>query len=268
MFIRIHSDLHTEFVGASKADAQFELLIPSIPGEEDMVLVLAGDIIADIRTWAGSPALDIYSPWFKDLAQRHTAVIYVAGNHEGYQASFKTAFDYLNGLAGTMDNFHVLENDTVVVDGVKFIGTTKWTPLDGPHDQFAIQQMNDTKVIAGWNVFKWREAYQKARSFLEAELANEHTGPVVVVTHHTPSWQSIASVFRGSPMNCGYASNEEDLMFEHKPELWFHGHTHVSFDYMVEDYDGNGVTRVICNPYGYYRHEENLSYDPTLTVEV
>jgi len=268
MIIRPHNDLHTEFVGASKAEVQFERLIPSIPGEDDMVLVLAGDIIADVRTWAGSEVLDIYSPWLRDLAQRHAAVIYVGGNHEGYQASFKTAFDYLNELAGSMDNFFVLENDTVVVDSVKFVGTTKWTPLDGPHDQFNILQMNDTKVIAGWNVFTWRQTYEKARSFLETELAKEHDGPVVVVTHHAPSQQSIAPIFRGSPVNCAYASNQEDLMFAHKPELWFHGHTHISFDYTVVDYDDNDCTRVICNPYGYYRHEENASYDPTLTVEV
>ena len=268
MIIRPHNDLHTEFVGASKAEVQFERLIPSLPGEQDMVLVLAGDIIADVRTWAGSPALDVITPWLKDLAQRHLAVIYVGGNHEGYQSSFKTAFDYLNELAGEVANLHVLENDKVVVDGVKFVGTTKWTPLDGPHDGFYIQQMNDTRVIAGWNLFTWREAYQKARYFLETELAEKHDGPVVVVTHHGPSYQSIASIYRGSTTNCAYFSNEEDLMLKHKPELWFHGHTHVSFDYVVSDYDDNECTRVICNPYGYYRHEENISYDPTMTVEV
>jgi hypothetical protein len=233
-----------------------------------MVLVLAGDIIADVRTWAGSPALDIYGPWLKDLAQRHKVVIYVGGNHEGYQASFKTAFDYLNELAGRVANLHVLENDTVVVDSVKFVGTTKWTPLDGPHDQFRVRQMNDTKVIAGWNVFTWRQAYQDARNFLETELAKDHDGPVVVVTHHAPSMQSIAPGFIDSYLNCAYTSNEEDLMFKHKPELWFHGHTHVSFDYVVADYEENDCTRVICNPYGYYRYEENQEYDPIMTVEV
>ena len=268
MIIRAASDIHTEFFPISQAADRFEFVIPSIRGEEDMVLVLAGDIIADVRTWAGSPALDVYTPWFKDLAQRHKAVIYVGGNHEGYQSSFKTAFSYMFELADQLKNLHVLENDTVVVDNVKFLGTTKWTPLDGPSDQFHIGMMNDTKVIAKWNAFKWRQAYQMARYFLETELAVPHDGPVVVVTHHAPSYQSIAEFFRGSPLNCAYASSEEDLMFKHHPELWFHGHTHVSFDYKVTDYDGNECTRVICNPYGYFGHEENAKYDNTFTVEV
>lgn len=267
MIIRIHSDIHTEFVRASNQEA-LDTFIPSLPGEEDMVLVLAGDIIAEIKTWAGSKALDIYTPWLKDLAQRHKAVIYVGGNHEGYQSSFKTAFDYMYELAAQLKNFNVLENDKVVVDGVKFLGTTKWTPLDGPHDVFHIQRMNDTRVISGWNVDKWRQAYQQARYFLETELANEHDGPVVVVTHHLPSRQSVGRQFAGDGMNCGYVSNEEDLMLAHKPELWFHGHTHDSYDYEVVDYDQEVCTRVVCNPMGYYGHELNPDYDPTKTVEV
>lgn len=267
MIIRLHSDIHTEFVPASQQEL-LDTFIPSLPGEEDMVLVLAGDIIADIKTWAGSVALDIYSPWLKDLAQRHKAVIMIAGNHEGYMSSFKVAFKYLNELAEQLTNFHFLDNDNVVVDGVKFLGTTKWTPLDGPHDAFAVDQMNDLRVISQWNVYKWRQAYQMARYYLETELANEHDGPVVVITHHLPSYQSVGEQFRGSTLNCGYVSNEDDLMLKHKPALWIHGHTHDSHDYEVMGYDDEVCTRVVCNPLGYHGHETNLNYDAHKTVEV
>ena len=266
MKIRIHSDLHTEFIRASQVEVM-DTFIPPIQGEEDMVLVLAGDIIANIKRWIGS-SLDIYTPWLKDLARRHKAVIYVGGNHEGYGSSFKTAFGYMFKLAEQLENLHVLENASVVVDGIKFLGTTKCTPLDGPLDAFAIEGMNDIVVINQWNVYKWRQAYQVARYFLETELANEHDGPVVVVTHHLPSRQSIGKRFIGSTLNCGYVSNEEDLMLAHKPELWFHGHTHDSYDYEVVDYDQEVCTRVVCNPHGYWGHEINPNYDPTKTVEV
>ena len=266
MIIRIHSDLHTEFVPASKAET-LDDFIPSLPGEEDMVLVLAGDIIAGMPAWAGTP-LDIYTPWLKDLAQRHKTVIMIAGNHEGYGSSFKVAFKYLNGLADQLINFHFLENDNVVVDGVKFLGTTKWTPLDSPHDAFAVEQMNDLHVISQWNVYKWRQAYNMARYYLETELAKEHDGPVVVITHHLPSNQSVGEQFRGSSINCGYVSNEDDLMIKHKPTLWIHGHTHDSHDYEVIDYDQEVVSRVICNPMGYHGDSINPNYNPSLTVEV
>jgi hypothetical protein len=44
--------------------------------------------------------------------------------------------------------------------------------------------------------------------------------------------------------------------------LWIHGHTHESFDYVV-----NG-TRVVCNPRGYAPRDLNPAFDPGLTVDV
>ena len=267
MKLRIASDLHSEFIRASNKHA-LDNLVPALDGEQDMVLVLAGDIVAEISDWWGSESLDIYTPWLEELSYRHRAVIYVGGNHEGYQSNFKTAFDYMGCLAATCENVHVLENDSVVVDGVKFLGTTKWTPLDGSHDAFYAKAMNDLRVIGQFNVFKWREAYQKARYFLETELAKPHDGPVVVVTHHLPSYQSVAEHFRGSTYNCCYFSMEDDLMMAHKPDVWFHGHTHDSSDYVLEDYDNQPCTRVVCNPFGYYGHDLNPDYDPFKVVEV
>jgi hypothetical protein len=44
--------------------------------------------------------------------------------------------------------------------------------------------------------------------------------------------------------------------------LWTHGHTHESFDYVV-----NG-TRVVCNPRGYAPMELNAAFDPVLTINL
>jgi Icc-related predicted phosphoesterase len=42
-----------------------------------------------------------------------------------------------------------------------------------------------------------------------------------------------------------FASNLEDLILRHQPELWVHGHIHHVRDYPIGD------TRVVCNPRGY-----------------
>jgi predicted phosphodiesterase len=52
-----------------------------------------------------------------------------------------------------------------------------------------------------------------------------------------------------------------DLM-EPRASVWIHGHTHESFDYVV-----NG-TRVVCNPRGYLRTEPNEAFDPLLAIDV
>jgi predicted phosphodiesterase len=43
-------------------------------------------------------------------------------------------------------------------------------------------------------------------------------------------------------------------IIDHGPDLWVHGHTHKSFDYML------GKTRVIVNPFGYKDVEMNPKY--------
>ena len=70
--------------------------------------------------------------------------------------------------------------------------------------------------------------------------------------HHAPSPQSTHEMYaHDTIMNGGYRSDLENFI-QHQPNLvlWTHGHTHHPFDYQV------GQCRVVCNPRGYYGHEE------------
>ena len=105
----------------------------------------------------------------------------------------------------------------------------------------------------------------KARRFI-AETARQFADrDVVVVTHHSPSKQSIKPRYEGDfHMNGGYSSNLEEFITEHPNiKVWTHGHTHDEFDYMV------GQCRVICNPRGYVGYEERASlFDPTVGFDI
>jgi len=57
-----------------------------------------------------------------------------------------------------------------------------------------------------------------------------------------------------------FSSDHEKFVRKHKPDLWIHGHTHVSLDYMIKN------TRVITNPKGYVN--ENPDFDPHYIIEV
>jgi hypothetical protein len=55
-------------------------------------------------------------------------------------------------------------------------------------------------------------------------------------------------------MNGAFISNLGDFIMN-RPciKLWTHGHTHDPFDYKI------GKTRVVCNPRGYFGHEEQAN---------
>ncbi len=266
--IRVISDVHNEF-GV--------LDLPVLDTDKDSVLVLAGDI-----GLAGYSKT--FSPFVEEMSKRFTDVIYIMGNHEYYKSSFRTArrkikdelISYLQ-----LQNVHVLENETVVINGVAFVCATLWSDFDklDPLCMMKSQSgMNDFNIIrTGPNDF---DEYQRklvpsdvasahfvSRDYIFGEVAKQKTvgNKVVVVTHHGPSYQSVPEMYRTgqyADMNGAYVSNLDDKVLETKPEIWIHGHTHTSFDYMIGD------TRVIVNPRGYYGHEVNPEFNPTLVIEV
>ena len=160
--------------------------------------------------------------------------------------------------AGT--SVHYLECNAIVIDDVRFVGTTLWT-------NFAIYAQSrrdvDITMRATENVVTDFRVIQKDGSrftpeesvkifcasarFLAATLAERFDGKTVVVTHHAPSPLSIHHKYAGHILNGAVASNLEYFMQgPTAPALWIHGHAHDSFDYTV-----NGITRVVANPRGY-----------------
>jgi len=260
MFLRIMSDLHIEFIPLSKWDDELEALIPYLPNEQNMVLVLAGDIIAaDLRGHI--------TPWIKDLSQRHRAVVMVTGNHEGYQATREIATTYWKYVAAMNRDLYVLENDTVFIEGIKFLGTTLWTALSEPFDLLHVREMNDFDYTSDWSVTKWKYEHGVAVDFLKSNL-EQGFDKTVVVTHHLPTYSSIGEGYVGDDINGCYATNLNDIIAYNDIALWCHGHTHVSSDYMAGD------TRIICNPHGYFPSREgngdrrNPDFNPTMVVDV
>ncbi|WP_341325735.1 hypothetical protein [Methylotuvimicrobium sp. KM2] len=55
-------------------------------------------------------------------------IIYVAGNHEFYDNDL-SIIDELRATAKTL-GIHFLDNDGIVIDGVRFLGCTLWTDFN------------------------------------------------------------------------------------------------------------------------------------------
>ena len=200
------------------------------------------------------------------------------GNHEFYGGSIAATLKSLKALsAGTA--VRVLDNDEVVIDGVRFIGSTLWTDFrlfgDGEQRTAAVAEalrfmrdysriFLDDALLQRFTPLDSATLFQRHAAWLAHRLAQPHDGPTVVITHHAPSLSSIHPRFAGSLLNACFISDAEHLLDGNRVALWVHGHTHDSFDYQL-----NG-TRVVCNPRGYAKDgvNENAQFDPDFIAAV
>lgn len=236
MATRLHvlSDLHSEFGDESALRTPAD------------IVVLAGDI--GVRQWG----LDYAKRQFDALP-----VIYVAGNHEYYGAAIPHLTEKLRAAsAGT--NIHFLENEAIVLNGVRFLGCTLWTDmcLLGL-DRLPVVLEEAKRVMTDCRRIRRSPQYRKFNGkdmahfhrlsveWLTAQLAVPHDGPTVVVTHHAPSVRSLAENYRDDLLCPVYASDMDAFIEQSGVALWVHGHTHRCVDYHI------GRTRVISNQRGY-----------------
>ncbi len=259
----ILSDLHLEFGP----------FVPPDPVLYDLV-ILAGDVHGDgVKAvhWAQRESTFARKP-----------VLFVPGNHEPYGSERHRMLQLMREQSAG-GNVRVLDRDEVVVEGVRFLGTTLWTDfaLDEPRGtcvedamREATHGMNDYRAIkerdGGHSPRRFRpedalREHRLSRAWLQERLEAPAGGlPTVVITHHAPSERSMDPMYEGSHLNpCFYS--ELPASFFQSAVLWVHGHTHSSSDYL------HHRTRVVANPRGYVRWDgrlENEGFRPDLVIRV
>lgn len=256
MHLWVMSDLHLEFTA---------LPLPLKIPEAD-ICVLAGDVL----TKGVVPSLE----WIAANIAPHMPVVFVAGNHEFYDAAFGDSIVAGKAFAAGIENLHFLDGEAVEIDGVRFVGGSLWTDFDlnGWQESAMLEarnRMNDYKKIKfskkpfrKFLPFQSVHKHRQDRNTIETALAEERNGPLVVVTHHAPSGRSLPTAERGTLIAAAYASNLTGLIEAGKPDLWIHGHIHHHSDYMI------GETRVLANPRGYPGQQTFENFDPAFVVEV
>ena len=282
MKIQIVSDLHLEFS---------DINIKNTNNAD--VLILSGDIMMandlhehpapatpylpdEIESGTRKDRARIYRDFLKRCSFQFPHVVYVAGNHEFYQGRWFDSIDWLRQECERFTNVHFLERNVVDIDNVRFVGCTLWTDLNkyDPLTLHAVRDMmNDYRAIrndkAGFTSLKPADTAQRHKDslgYIKLITEADKDFKYVVVTHHSPSFQSCAPQYANDHiMNGAYHSDLSEFILDHPQiKLWTHGHTHHPFDYTIGD------TRVVCNPRGYEsdRYSEYTGWDPEKVVEV
>ncbi len=281
MKIQLLSDLHLESNPNFKARP--------LPGAD--LLVLAGDIgsyqqgsllstleISDFGLARFSPL-----PAARGGAAWPTPVFFLPGNHEYDGLDFDAARSRLRETCARLGLIW-LERETVLLQGVRFVGSTLWTDFDAlsterarTQDVTLGEQLNAReKAFRAANFYLTknhafrsgqpmladavREEGLKSQSWLRRALAEPFDGPTVVVTHFAPSLQSADPRYGITPGTAGFCNSLDELL--PLARLWLHGHLHCQVDYVRHG------CRVVANPLGYARKGEQAAFRESLCIDL
>jgi Icc-related predicted phosphoesterase len=273
MNIQLLSDLHLE---------THPHFIPKFAPSAD-VLVLAGDI-GSYQTGSvllGQADEDFglsrFSPR-KDLGAWPVPVFFVPGNHEYDGMPFEEAHEKLQATCERLD-IVFLHQGVEVLSGVRLIGCTLWSdfealvPIAGPLTQ-QLKAKDKAERAANFYLRKTgttfqgepflsdavRAQAQADQAWLTKALSEPFDGPTVVITHFAPSLLSADPRYGLTPGTAGFCNALDHLLPQ--ANLWLHGHLHCAHDYVSQG------CRVVANPLGYAKKNEQLAFDPQKIVRI
>lgn len=279
MYIQLLSDLHLEVHPHFVAE----------PAPQANVLVLAGDIGSyqvGSQLQGEHFGLERFSP-LPQFAGWPTPVLFVPGNHE-YDAQ---DFDIAHArLRRTCEHLGIawLERETLMIDRVRFMGTTLWSDFDALADEseitdlaqrlrmreksfraanFYLSKTGTTRSGDPYLAAQVREQSLRCQDWLTDALRQRVAGPTVAVTHFAPSLHSADPRYGVVPGTAGFCNALDGLLPD--VDLWLHGHLHHATDYERHGTHADGTPwrcRVFANPLGYARKGEQARFDPLSTI--
>lgn len=263
--IQLASDLHLErypdFTPQAAPDADVLVLAGDI-GSYQPGSLLASDDFGLTRFSPRRPG----SPWRR--------VLFVPGNHEYDGLELGPTRDKLRALCDEL-GITWLDREVVVIDGVRFLGTTLWSDFEA----LAVTERTETKrqqaLTKAYRAANFylrknttrqgdqpllaedlREEGLACQRWLREALAQPHDGATVVVTHFAPTLHSADPRYGLVPGTAGFCNSLDDLLPH--ADLWVHGHLHCPVDHTVrgrlgpDAYQGcDWACRIVANPRGY-----------------
>jgi predicted phosphodiesterase len=277
MRIQLFSDLHLE---------RYPDFTPRILEDTDVV-VLAGDIgsyQSSSRLQGEDFGLARFSP--RRGGAPRARVLYIPGNHEFDALEYDDTYARLRATCATL-GIEWLDRETIVIDHVRFVGTTLWADFDAlasRETELARELKQREKAFRAANYYLSKNTTLKdgvpvlaeaqrdmsldCQAWLKDALSKPFGGVTVAVTHFAPSLLSADPRYGLTPGTAGFC-NAMDAMFP-LADVWMHGHLHCANDYVVEGSEGGRPwsCRVVANPLGYVSKGEQEAFREDLVIEL
>lgn len=251
--IQIISDLHqinwnnAYYYGSSDTDFPFTL---DCINKKASVVLMAGDLDINIQR-----VIDMLTSFANAYPDK--TFIAIPGNHEFYNQNIQSTLLLYNESHKSLPvNAHLASRHTMIHNGVRYVSCILWSYILPSASKFVVKNINDFTIIKDENggplgIIGYNALHAADLTWLVDQLEMPFDGPTVVMTHHAPSWESVALPYIGDKCNSVFVSKLDDIIEKYEPSMWVHGHTHSPVDYYIFN------TRVICNPLGY--PQENSS---------
>lgn len=280
MKIKYVSDIHLEFSRFPVVETLKEL-----DPKSDEVLLVAGDTVVttylkEKRTDQDAKTIQWRFDEFLDAVSGFKAVYMIAGNHEAYlEGDVSSNKEIVQGYIDrkfTNSNVKFLENERVqLTNKTDLLASTLWTDMNkrNPETLWTVSRLMNDFYVSNYKGVPFTtthaaDLFDESKAFLTKELLDTSKN-FVVMTHHCPSFNSIAPSFKGDPMNFGYASELDDfIMMNPHITHWIHGHTHHNVNYEI------GHTKILGNMRGYppgpgnYREDNWTGFKANKSFEI
>lgn len=235
---------------------------PLIPVPRADVCVCAGNVV--------SGGLEESVRWLGAKVCPHMPVILVPGNYDYRGPSIPEVMEEGRIIARQFPRLHILDEQVVVLEGVRFVGATLWADLAlfGEENR----AVEAAKTLADYAEIKtssnprrrytpWQSIarHHRARLFLERQLTESSDYPTVVITHYAPSLHSVPNCLFDDPLAPSLASNVDRLILKFEPAIWIHGHIPQSREFPI------GQTKIVCNARGRVARSD---FVPDLVVDL
>jgi len=199
--------------------------------------------------------------------------------HQGHTFICGTLWTDMNQLdsltmsycQGAMNDFReVLNSNRMVVRNVPIYERNPLWTDDGKNGGQYNKDATGAMIRVGYKSkeepARWTpedSALDHSKMLAYVDHVTRDPGSYIVVGHHGPSELSVAPQYKGDLLNGAFRSKLDDFI-EQRPQIryWFHGHSHVPFNYWIGD------THVISNPRGYIGHETIADWFKLQYIEV